>query len=161
MIMGVYPGLRFVGVALLATDKGFVGTATIQLGGDGAVDPQEGLVGGLIRLAAAELEGEGYVDLMACESGYVRSGPRRGVELARVAGAAHAVAVVLGVDFVEITPAGARMTLTGDGLASDAQVLDAACEVSGGGPLSIHEAYALGVALAAWEVTYLDEGEGE
>jgi len=158
MIMGIAPGLTNVGVAMVSNSGEFVGAVTVVLLGDSVAEQIEWLVSELDLMEQVWCRRDESLNLVACESAYVRGSFKNAIRLAKVVGAVVAMAAILMAEFVEITLVGAREVLTGNASAARRRVLQKAREISGRGDLNIHEAYALGAALVAWGVTQPVEG---
>ena len=159
MILGIDPGTRNIGFAVIRRDGSFVVSGVMDLA-------EEQFDWGMItvfewfqELVGTHLEQPQWCNTVACEGVYVGNNLRLSARLGEVVGLVHAVAIVAEVVFLEIAPAAARKALTGCGASDDRAALFAAMQISGNHSLTIHEADALGVALAALEITRKQLGQ--
>lgn len=160
MIVGVDPGLKNVGVAILGDDGSYRGSAMLELCGYEEPGWCAALIDRLMGVVQQYGRAGGICHVLACESAFVGRNAKLALQLAHVAGAVESVAVILGMMYMEIRPAATRKALTGNGSAADWRALQKAREFAGRDDLTIHEADALGVALAAWNLTRKEKGDG-
>ena len=162
MILGIDPGTRNIGFAVIRRDGSFVVSGVLDLAEERYDRGLSTVFDWLLELVNTHLEAPQWCNTVACEGVYVGNNLRLSVRLGEVVGVIHAVAIVTGVSFVEIAPAAARKALTGNGDANDKFARLCSSRHVGHGNLSIHEVDALGVALAALEITgkYKEEEDG-
>ena len=153
MILGIDPGTRNIGFAVIRRDGSFVVSGVLDLVEERFDRGMITVFEWLREFVCTHLEEPQWCNAVACEGAYVGGNLRLSVRLGEVVGLIHAVAIVSEVDFLEIAPASARKALTGCGASDDQAALFAAMQISGQYCLTIHEADALGVALAALEIT--------
>ena len=161
MILGIDPGTRNIGFAVIRRDGSFAVSGVLDLAEE---QFDRGLITVfycLLELVNTHLEEPQWCNTVACEGVYVGNNLRLSARLGEVVGLVHAVAIMAGVVFLEIAPAAARKALTGNGAAADRRALQSAWEHTGNDTLTIHEADALGVAMAVMEITRKQLGEEE
>uniref|UniRef100_A0A6H1ZZF5 Putative Crossover junction endodeoxyribonuclease n=1 Tax=viral metagenome TaxID=1070528 RepID=A0A6H1ZZF5_9ZZZZ len=152
MILGIDPGLTNIGFAVIRGDGSFKVSGVLAIT-TGMVDCELAVAfEDLQELLLDHWEDPWVGNVMAVEGCYVGGNARLAVRLGEIVGLVHALAIMADVEFMEIAPASARKALTGNGRAADRRALQCAWEHAGNDSLTIHEADALGVALAALEV---------
>ena len=161
MILGIDPGTRNIGFAVIRRDGSFAVSGVLDLAEERFDRGLSTVFDWLLELVNTHLEAPQWCNSVACEGVYVGGNLRLSARLGEVVGLMHAVAIVSQVVFLEIAPAVARKVLAGSGNASDVEAIKWACVVAGRPGLTIHEADALGVALAALEITSKQLGEEE
>ncbi len=150
MIVGFDPGTKNLGMAVMRDDGSLACLATLSVRGSTPSNVRFGFLEELcLILRGYYNEGDGDLTV-ACEGVYVKSAPRLAIELGKVVGLIQAACVAARGRFVEIAPAQGRKALTERGDATDKEALEKARKLSGRSDINIHEADALGVALAAY-----------
>ena len=152
MILGIDPGTRNIGFAVIRGDGSFVLSGVLDLAEKRFDRGLATVFDWLLELVNTHLEAPQWRNTVACEGVYVGNNLRLSARLGEVVGLVHAVAIITGVEFAEIAPAAARKALTGTGSCADRWALERAWAHTGNDTLTIHEADALGVALAALEI---------
>ena len=163
MILGIDPGTRNIGFAVIRRDGSFVVSGVLDLAEERFDRGMITVFDWFLELVNTHLEAPQWCNTVACEGVYVGGNLRLSARLGEIVGLMHAVAIITGVEFVEIAPAAGRKALTGNGDAADRRALQCAWEHTGNETLTIHEADALGVALAALEIIgkYKEEEHGD